>query len=832
MLLSTSFYRSITAIGSLLLFACGGGSSNDGNQIQLSSSYSSTQSIASSSTSSTQSSSQPLGQITRENAPIIVSTFLEWLNFARDTSIEIINDEYNFGIPDGRYSDSCENDTGTFDITVSNSGNSVTQTYNNCLFFENENGNQESYLVSGSENFTFLHTENMPSTFSITWNNYSIVKNWALEQTLSGSLSYEGLSFYSDDFIYENITSRIVINLSLTQDNLTISAENIELVYDFPSLFEYYDEEGKGLHLFSQNIKTITGKIYSSDHDAASINFLSEDLRISLNGSGDEQVHIDIKPKGYHLKWNQNGDDLLDASVFLSETEYINLSKHAREENSEISFTQFTVFNDTQFPHGHITAGNYENLSMSKGTTLDVNITELFTNKSGELLTYEINNQAISDDWEQLESGHFILKFPSADGTELFELDFTAIDADGNRSPAITARVQMDNALADTDNDGILDSQDDDIDNDGVGNWTDRFPFDATESIDTDSDGIGNNKDTDIDDDGVENLTDAYPMDINCNKIEHGDGDICYLTGSQLKFFDADNVAYFIQTIRNGHNVEKRRFVSFDLESNSFQVPSAIFENLDNIIHRAIYHPESHSAITESYDPEWIYKIELNNYGSTAIINKRGLQMYPLYTENGFIAIRVWRSSTESWTEIYDINGTLIDSNETELDATSEYYLSYAIQKTEAIPFCGYSISIDENGSLIETGDKLLFENDACYLLGSVSDNGQYFFSETFTGTPGIIYGLNKEPVMEVRSEQMLWLGNLVAYIDIDTGSLNTKNINNELLHTLSNPDRRFETIYTMNQKIIHVTKDEFNRPIRLEIYDQGLNILFDSRAH
>ena len=52
-----------------------------------------------------------------------------------------------------------------------------------------------------------------------------------------------------------------------------------------------------------------------------------------------------------------------------------------------------------------------------------------------------------------------------------------------------------------------------DSDNDGIPNFSDAFPNDATESVDTDLDGIGNNTDIDDDGDGVIDSDDMYPLD-------------------------------------------------------------------------------------------------------------------------------------------------------------------------------------------------------------------------------------------------------------------------------------------------------------------------------
>lgn len=66
---------------------------------------------------------------------------------------------------------------------------------------------------------------------------------------------------------------------------------------------------------------------------------------------------------------------------------------------------------------------------------------------------------------------------------------------------------------ADADGDGIGDRSDSDDDNDGVTDFYDAFPLNASESIDTDLDGIGNNADTDDDGDGFEDIIDIFPLD-------------------------------------------------------------------------------------------------------------------------------------------------------------------------------------------------------------------------------------------------------------------------------------------------------------------------------
>ena len=66
---------------------------------------------------------------------------------------------------------------------------------------------------------------------------------------------------------------------------------------------------------------------------------------------------------------------------------------------------------------------------------------------------------------------------------------------------------------ADADKDNIGDRSDFDDDNDGVADFSDAFPLNASESLDTDLDEIGNNADLDDDGDGVLDSEDAFPLD-------------------------------------------------------------------------------------------------------------------------------------------------------------------------------------------------------------------------------------------------------------------------------------------------------------------------------
>ena len=106
----------------------------------------------------------------------------------------------------------------------------------------------------------------------------------------------------------------------------------------------------------------------------------------------------------------------------------------------------------------------------------------------------------------------------------------------------INSATIISDPTADSDGDGVVDTEDEfpdnpnettDSDGDGVGDNSDEFPFDANETHDDDGDGVGNNTDAfpqdgnethDDDGDGVGNNTDAFPQDANETMDTDGDG--------------------------------------------------------------------------------------------------------------------------------------------------------------------------------------------------------------------------------------------------------------------------------------------------------------------
>lgn len=99
---------------------------------------------------------------------------------------------------------------------------------------------------------------------------------------------------------------------------------------------------------------------------------------------------------------------------------------------------------------------------------------------------------------------------------------------------------------ADSDGDGVLDSED-------------AFPNDASESVDTDGDGIGNNADTDDDNDGSPDTEDAYPVDATRSGwtlvVSAGDGGYVLPSGQML--LDFGTSVSFTFAPRKGYLLEE-----------------------------------------------------------------------------------------------------------------------------------------------------------------------------------------------------------------------------------------------------------------------------------
>lgn len=831
----------ITVI-TLLITACGGGGGSGGETNASNSKQTNSSSVTQSSSSNTQISSAPsLSSLDRANTPLIAGAYLDLLSFAKETAVSIVNGEYQVALTDGVYKDSCEGGGGSFDITVSDNGNRLTQKYTNCLLSVSTGGKAETLLISGEESIITTRNENGPSTVNITWKNYSVKNDGEPPLTIDGSFIYEGLLYFSSQITYKNVTSRIKIDAKVNDGGEMLDAKNVDFVFDYPAIFDQYEGAGFGyvhkpdvLHIFTQTIATAKGSLWVNGV-GANFNLNATDKKVTFSNEGTAKSYLDGEPKGFFIQWDKNNDALFDAIIFLTETEYPAILDMTDAENNDIYFTRYLNDYGTPYPTNHGSTGYYQPVELSRGATTEIDVRELFTSKSGALLTYEIDNENISQDWEQLEAGKFLLKFPNSNGTENFKLNVTAVDMNGNRSPVIQVNVRMNDNLADFDKDGVPDYKDPDIDNDGTPNHTDNFPKDPTENSDIDRDGIGDNADTDRDNDDVANQDDAYPNDGACSKPESGNGESCYLTHSHYRFTDKNGVAYFSRDIGDSSISGKSQFVRFDTINKVFLTPTSTFNWSADYSYGELYDAESHSIIisNNTHDGYQIWQhvsvLNLNDFTVTAIDNSRNHNMHAAFHDHGYwvFAVTSWNEPTNfRWIETYSPEGQLVDSSEVEARATPQADTYYNLQHSTGVGFCSYSISVDSTGNIIQTG---LYENrysDDCESVVQVSENGMYGYS---LNTSSFLIHEASQPSILIEGHHAQWLNNTIVYIENYTGDLIAKNIPLQETRTLSAEQVNGKDVYVSGKNILLMRPTSYGITASMLLYNEELQLIYDS---
>lgn len=140
----------------------------------------------------------------------------------------------------------------------------------------------------------------------------------------------------------------------------------------------------------------------------------------------------------------------------------------------------------------------------------------------------------------------FVDWFPVA-GEHLIKVTLIAYDAKDDNPTNNTVEKNI-RVLADTDRDGMPNSEDIDDDNDGAQDNDDAFPLNKAEQKDSDGDTIGNNQDDDDDNDGVKDADDTFPLDANESKDADKDGvgdyqDLYPADPTQTRDYDKDGIS-------------------------------------------------------------------------------------------------------------------------------------------------------------------------------------------------------------------------------------------------------------------------------------------------
>ncbi|RYG12934.1 MAG: hypothetical protein EOO07_18335, partial [Chitinophagaceae bacterium] len=317
-----------------IISACGGGGGGGGSKSATSSIDSQGGNSPISSQNSSTSQSQPLNRI---NTPVFISSYLDVLSFAKETAATIVNGQYEIGLADGVYKNACEGGVGSVEFTVSGGGDVLVQKYKNCKLFVSSNGVTDTLLVSGEESVSTVRNENTFSLVKVTWKNYSLSINAAPSITLTGSFSYEGWLHFEPSVSYVNTTSKIKLDASINDGQKTVVVEAADFTFDFPSIFDRYDSVGgffdfepHGLHVFHNKIIAASGSI-GIDNVKGNYALNSSTKRVTFSNLATPKSYLDVSAQGFYIRWDENKDGLMEANVFISESEYPDMSDHLLE---------------------------------------------------------------------------------------------------------------------------------------------------------------------------------------------------------------------------------------------------------------------------------------------------------------------------------------------------------------------------------------------------------------------------------------------------------------------------------------------------------------------
>lgn len=764
-----------------LLSACGGGGGS-GNK-------SATESSPSSSSSS--SVNYSVTPITEKSAARLAGAFLDTLALANQPPK--LSPKYE--LSDGTKTGKCDNNTGSYEITIANSGKKIDESYSNCLtlvFYTENTG--EDLTLSGKQT-QIQSTSNNQDVIQYSWDRFSYTDYFSEKETLHGNAEFKT----SDKNIAVKINASVE---NSKQGKFEINNLNVEL--------------DKNLSNYS-NILQANGNIKLVDVAAANVQYSATESKITLSGIN-SNLKIYESNKKINIDLDSDNDGVIDAAVSLTPNTIESLSEKSLLTNIPPTITE---------------GSSYINLNSLK--LKPFSLKENFTHPSGHLL--RINLEFIEgneSDWQRTDATSFALKKPVTNEYTTYRFYAYATDGFGNQSQKLDMTVHI---SADTDEDGNFDIYDRDDDNDSVEDRDDAFPLDATESRDTDGDGIGDNQDPDIDNDKIANEVDAYPLDHNCSIASEGDNKRCFQSVmSQHVLFVDKNGVFYIESIRNildKDNTGKSDIIKWDsttqkvIEVVEQVMPSAFYDGIYiNALHLFLFHEPSAKTIN-SYNPETntveVYFHHENNISSFTI-DRDYLVLTLIDPQNNFI----YESYDSNKQFVSTMNGTVIINEASTILAFRNHILS---------PFCKSSIVLNEIGNFIELGNREKRWQDPCnngYETFISLDGAWAVLSgyEYYYGDAGIY---NNSGELLFTADWSLGLHSAWS----SKGFTHAKYVNGRYEISVINPDGQqlfskelptgnYEpNIYFNNGKIVVLSYQE-NGGIRIGVYDEELNPLIN----
>ncbi len=692
-----SYLRGFSVVLACLgLVACGGGSGS-------SSSIPSIQQPSSHQSSVGQSSSSIAASITRKTAPAVAGAVVDTFELAANLPFEL-NEVLNayLSLPDTTQTVKCDNAKGSAKVKISNSGRLIEEHYETCQLDGTEiNGDRIIEIVSSDSvigaSIHYTYKQLVADTL-----------NQPLGKTsLNGLISYLGKApSYGDSDINFNV------NIDLTIDDARDGRLEIK---NFKMQAEY-NPYGRATDLYENltRMQSVSGS-FSLNNTRFSIEPMEQG--VLLKGDNNSRISLTrYQNFNFYVGWDDTGDGLADANLVLPYKEDFSITDMIADGDHKTSI----------LVGRNLVSQIYEGAQvyMARGGVADVYVHPNFTNSSASLLNYELNGKATNGtEWTQLEAGHFRFSFPANSVDTNYELTFTAVDDQGNKSPEIHAKIYVG---TDTDKDSVPDVSDEDDDGDRSRDIHDAFPLDPKESKDSDGDGIGDNADPDAN-----------------SSVQQG----------SIWFVDKFGVLYYTPSSRDLYPENTRKYFSkrWDVNSKTF-LPELAISNYSS--YDSHYSKEMHRIYFVSSSRD-IYFVDLRTMQETLFAKSNSwLELLSIeFTTANFVVIS--RTTNEGTVyESYDDKAQLVDSASSKLngDAISLYAPNLA-------PFCSFYISIDAAGKFYQRGTKADYRYDKCALVfNRVSLDGRYVYKYRGPGSyPYGIYTIAGELISELSLRITAW---------------------------------------------------------------------------